>query len=131
MITLIEGLPHGNAERIEAGLEPVRLGIGLHFGEVLVGNIGDERRLEYTALGDTVNVAQRLERLTRRLGVTLVVGRSLIDEVRRLGSDPGRVLPGITPGEPQLIRGRSEPVEVWTAAGASVRDAARSRSSEL
>lgn len=128
---MIAGIESWNAELIEAGLEPVRLGIGLHFGEVLVGNIGDERRLEYTALGDTVNVAQRLERLTRRLGVTLVVGRSLIDEVRRLGSDPGRVLPGITPGEPQLIRGRSEPVEVWTAAGASVRDAARSRLSEL
>ena len=104
-----------NRQRSNDGLEPVRVGIGLHFGKVLVGNIGDERRLEYTALGDTVNVAQRLERLTRDLGVTLVVSNDLIAAVRDRGLDDGETLPKLTRIAPQQIRGRAGPIDVWTA----------------
>jgi len=49
-----------NAERAAAGAPPVRIGIGLNAGPALVGMIGSSRRLEYTAIGDTVNVAARL-----------------------------------------------------------------------
>lgn len=49
------------------------VGIGLHYGEVFAGVLGDEVMLEHTVLGDTVNVAERLERLTRALPGCLVV----------------------------------------------------------
>ena len=50
----------------EQGLPPLRQGIGLHVGEVIAGNLGSSQRLEFTVIGATVNLACRLEALTRR-----------------------------------------------------------------
>ncbi|KQT02873.1 hypothetical protein ASG42_25670 [Rhizobium sp. Leaf391] len=59
-------------KRSARGLEPVTVSIGLHFGEVIVGNVGTKDRREFTVIGDVVNVASRLERATRGLGRLLV-----------------------------------------------------------
>ena len=57
-----------NAERVAAGQEPVRVRIGLHSGEVVVGNIGAPGRINYTIVGDTVNIANRLEQMGKEIG---------------------------------------------------------------
>ncbi len=62
--------------------EPLRMGVGLHFGQAIVGEMGYGRAVSLTAIGDTVNVASRLEALTKELGAQLIVSAALL---RRAG----------------------------------------------
>lgn len=94
-----------NDGRAKAGLPTLGVGIGVHYGDVFAGAIGDEQRLEFATLGDTVNVAQRVESLTRALDAALLVTKELLDAA---GADPAawEALP------PQPVKGRRELVAV-------------------
>ena len=91
---------------------PVRIGIGLHYGPVVLGDIGNARRLEFAVLGDTVNVASRLEGLTRDLEAELAVSGELVERVREEGGSVGRL---VSVGERRL-RGRERRIEVFVPA---------------
>jgi adenylate cyclase len=78
---------------------PVQVGIGVHFGEVYFGVVGDDRRMELTVMGDTVNVAARLEQATKTAGTPLLASAEVVDAAaERAGWEE-------MPHEP--IRGRS------------------------
>ncbi|MFO1070930.1 MAG: adenylate/guanylate cyclase domain-containing protein [Geminicoccaceae bacterium] len=77
--TLRQQLARWNEGRLANGEAAVTVGIGIHYGEVFAGAVGDSARLEFATLGDTVNVAQRCEALTRELDATLLVTRALLE----------------------------------------------------
>ena len=100
-----------NEERHAAGQELIRIGIGAHFGPVVLGDIGSNRTLEFAVVGDTVNVASRLEGLTRALQATAVISEDLYRQAGREGFE-AEALREFEPGEPQRLRNRSEPVGI-------------------
>ena len=71
-----------NEGRKKAGYEPVRIGIGLHLGELILGTIGEEERMQTTVIADAVNVAARIEGLTKVFKVSLLLGKSIVDKLK-------------------------------------------------
>jgi adenylate cyclase len=93
-----------NREFAAEGRAPLAIGIGLHLGEAVIGNVGSPERNAYTAIGDTVNTAARLEGLCKALGYPVLCS----DVVARDVGNP----PTLIPLGPQPLKGRSA-IEVY------------------
>ena len=103
---MLASLDQLNAELMAEGRAPLAIGVGLHCGEAVIGHIGSAERHAYTAIGDTVNTASRLESLCKDLGYPVLCSQTVADE---LASREGLAL---DPLGPQGLKGHS-PIAVF------------------
>jgi adenylate cyclase len=95
-----------------------RMGVGLNSGEIMAGNVGSERRLEYTVIGDTTNTASRLEAMTKETPYMVL----LTDATRAMLT---REVPDLVEVDTREVRGRRAPVRLWSIGTAAAQASER------
>ena len=103
-LDIIKNMSTLNIELQAEGLPPITIGIGINTGEAVIGNMGSESRFDYTAIGDSVNTAARLESSTKERSVDLLIGEST-------ESLCGYHLKEL---EPIKVKGKSKPLKIFT-----------------
>jgi adenylate cyclase len=114
---MVAALDEWNVERVAAGEPPLAMGIGVNYGPAVIGDVGGGQSLSFTVIGDTVNTASRLQRMTRSLLTPVVAADAIVRAVRDArqseGIDPAERL---RDGGEHMLRGRSGAVRIWTYA---------------
>jgi adenylate cyclase len=88
------------------------MGLGLHYGPVVAGDIGSRRSMAFATVGDTTNVTSRLQALTRELRVSIVASAALVAAAEREAADL-TLLQGLTARGASVLRGRDTPIELF------------------
>jgi class 3 adenylate cyclase len=106
-IDMIEALDLFNADQERRGMPPFHVGVGINYGVVTVGNMGTEKKMDYTVIGDTVNLASRLEGLTKQYHQPLIYSESLHSKVKDAAM-PWRELDKVA------VKGRTTGARIFT-----------------
>ena len=108
---MIASLDDWNRERSAAGRTPVDIRIGCQYGPVVMGAVGSERNMSYAAVGDTCNVASRMQTMCKDLNADICVGAPVIEAA--LQADDHDAIAGFINHGPVHVRGREGLVDVW------------------
>lgn len=106
-IEFILNLKKFNEERKQKGLPEIRAGTTIHIGEVIVGNIGHQERMEFTVVGDAVNTASRMQLYNRQFNIPLLFTREVVEKLPKEKFETKFVA--------QVnVRGKTQPIELYT-----------------
>ena len=107
-LEMCRNLEDFNSKQRAAGRPEFQIGVGINYGVVTVGNIGTEKKMDYTVIGDMVNLASRLEGLTKQYGEPLLISQSLAQRVE--GKLPTRLIDTVA------VKGKTAGARIYTAA---------------
>lgn len=105
-LDMISMLQEVNKDQADRGQPPLRIGIGLNTGEMTVGNIGSQKRFDYTVIGDAVNLGSRLEGLTKTFAVDIIISEmtyEFCERTRFVFRELGEV----------IVKGKDQPVRMY------------------
>ena len=98
-----------NRFRVLESQPPINFGIGIHTGEVVAGNVGSKKRVDFTVIGRSVNLASRVETLTKHFNTDILITQETFDHVRDFVD--------CAPLEPVAVKGILEPVKTYSLRG--------------
>jgi len=104
---VLKELDNFNQDRIKDGLIPIRMGIGINSGSLMLGTIGEEKRMDGTVISDSVNLAARLEDLTKVFGANMIVSENVIHDIKDNMNIEYRFLGKI------VVKGKAELVAIY------------------
>lgn len=114
-IAMLQKLKQYNAQRIEAGESPIEIGIGINTGILMLGTVGGENRMDSTVISDAVNLASRIESLTKEYGIPLLISQHTYDHLRHFPSEelPASSSYQIRELDRVRVRGKLESVTIY------------------
>ena len=124
-VSMRHGLRELNDRRREDGGVPVRSGVGLHFGDITLGTIGSHSRMQSTAIGDTVNLASRIESVTKAFKVDIVISDSVYHRLK----NPDEFL--LREIDTVRVKGKQEPVTLYECFNADPEDISKCKAATM
>ncbi len=124
-VGMLERVHAYNARRVADGRDPIAIGIGIHTGTLMLGTVGFADRMEGTVISDAVNLAARIEGLTKRYGATLMVTEDTVAKLADANAYSLRFLDRVK------VKGKTEPVKVYEAFDGDPADVRARKSARL
>ncbi|NJM59405.1 MAG: response regulator [Oscillatoriales cyanobacterium RU_3_3] len=106
-IAKLQQVQRYNADRINDGYQPIQVGVGVHFGHMMVGIVGEAERMQGDAFSDNVNLASRLESLTKLYGVSLIISEKVLDNLSHPEQYQIRFLDRV------VVKGKKQPISIF------------------
>src|SRR5215475_2192547 len=106
-LAMLDTLAAYNADREAVGQIPIAIGIGLNSGSLMLGTIGEQHRMDGTVISDAVNLASRVETLTKTYGISILISQNTYDQL----SNPKAH--DIRPIDVVVVKGKTEPITIY------------------